>query len=733
MSARGGDRVALVTPDDSVAPVASDAVQAALSRRQFLGAGLTVAFTLSGASRAWAAFGAPAPAAAAASAALAKTAVNGWISVASDGKVTVMFGGAEMGQGILSGLAQAAAEELMVDWSVVETAVAPTAQSWITGGSTAARFHYQALRTAGATAREMLIAAAAQTWGVSPSACFAQNGSVVHLATGQTLSYAALAALAATMPVPASPPLVAPGNFRLIGKRLPRIDIPSKVNGSAVYGLDVRVPGMRFAVIKHCPTIGGTLAATPPLPRGAMAVVPLDNAVAVVAGNTWAALEAAKELQVRWILPASAASSSTAAIAAAAAQLLASGTPVAAESQGNVAAALASAATLVDATYSLPYLAHACMEVLNCTVRLDKTSCDIWAPMQAPSWVAATVAGLTGFSPGQINVHPTLLGGGLGRKIEQDYISQAVRVAKAMGVPVKLTWSREEDFAHDQYRPMALSRVRAGLDGAGNIIGWSNRIVSPSVLFQRGWIPANGLDNIDGAVKLPYALATRLVEYVRHPATIPVGFWRSVSESVNVFVVESMIDELAFAAKVDPVAFRQRLLRDDPRSLAVLSAAARLSGWGSSLPAGRARGIALSNGFGSVCAQVVEISQPVAGSITVHKVACVVDCGTAINPDSIAAQMEGGIVHGISAALWGQVTFSGGRASARNFSNYRMLVLREMPQISVQILESGQPIGGIGEVGVPPVAPALANAYFQLTGNRVRALPFFPGARMSDY
>lgn len=662
-------------------------------------------------------------------------AVNAWIRIGTDERITILVGSSEMGQGVMSGLPQIVAEELMVDWDHVSAEHAPAAaaynnpayRSQLTGGSMSVRGYYQALRTAGAAAREMLIAAAAQQWGVSPAECRAVSGRVVHPSTGASLTYGTLAPLAATLPAPANPPLVPEGAFRLIGQPLPRLDLPAKVNGSAIFGLDVRVPGMVYAAIKHCPSIGGKVATPPRKPSGTLAVVNLGNAVAVVADNTWKAMRAAQNLSVKWSVPTSASAMDSGKILTQAQQLMVSGPAAVAQVDGNINAA---AGRTFEATYYVPYLAHACMEVLNCTVDLRADRCEVWAPTQGPGSVVNTVRQITGLDPSRITVHTTFLGGGLGRKIEQDYIAQAVQIAKAIGRPVKLTWSREEDFGHDQYRPMALSRVRAVLGTGGDVLAWSNRVVSPSISAQRGRTLRNGIDNsaVEGAVHLPYAFASRLVEYVQHPAAVPVGYWRSVGHSINCFVVESAIDELAQLAGIDPLVFRQRLLVNDARTLNVLNAAAALGGWGTPLPAGRARGIAVTNSFGSIVAEVAEVSAPTAGALKVHRISCAIDCGQAINPDTIKAQMEGGIAHGLAAALWGKVTFSGGKASARNFSNYRMLRMPEMPRIDVEVIRSGAPIGGVGEPGVPPVAPALANAYARLTGQRIRSLPFFPNA-----
>lgn len=704
-----------------------------VSRRAFLGGGATVVamFALDAApgSKMARAIAANLPADAAGGS------VNGWISVNADNTVNIAFGGAEMGQGILTGLAQAAAEELMVAWAQVRTAVAPTAQSYITGGSFGVRANFQKMRIAGAQAREVLLTAAAASWGVDRSACSVTDGVITNSVTGTTVTYAQMAKAAAALTPPGSPTLTSTSAFRMVGRTVPRLDLPSKVDGSAVFGIDVRVPGMLYAAVRNCPTIGGTLARTPATPAGAIAVVPLGTAVAVVASNTWAAFRAANALSVSWTLPASAAQLTTSTITSQAQTLMATGTAgsPAAEKVGDAPGAYAAAATRIESTYQLPYLPHVCMEVLNCTASVTPTSCEVWVPTQAASWVQSTAMAITGLPASAVTVHPTLLGGGLGRKIEQDYVAQAITVSKAVGKPVKLTWRREEDLSHDQYRPMGLVRVRLGADGAGRLTSLATRTVAPSPLAQRGWMAPTGNDNVEGAEGLPYASPNRLVEYVRHPAAVPVGFWRSVGNSINCFAVESAIDELAVALRQDPLAYRRSLLSGDPRTLAVLDRAASDLGWSTPPAAGVARGIALSNGFGSIVALAVEVSQPSAGVMKVRRVACAVDCGLAVNPGQVESQMQGGIIQGISSAFWGQTTFSKGVASSRNFSNTRMLLLRETPAITVSIIQSGlESLGGIGEVAVPPTAPALANAWFRLTGTRMRSLPFFPGANHMD-
>ena len=731
----------------------------AVSRRGFLvsmAGGLLLSFALPGGNR---------PLGAVA----AQQQLNSYVRVGTDGSITLSFGGSEMGQGAMSGLAQILAEELMVDWNqiAVEQVVAAPGISYITGGSSAVSNNYGSLRTAGATARELLIAAARiVNPDKTPGSYEAKSAVVTYTGPSSTTSwsYGDLAATAASADaqalIPSPAPLTSSGQFRLIGKPLPRVDIPLKTNGSATYGIDVRLPNMVYAAIKHCPTVGGTMAVVPAMPGGAIAVVPCKasdsrgavtagayNAVAVVADNTWKAGRLARSLSVKWNLPASTSSVDSASLLNSAKQLLSSGSPLVAEPnnpppvaaviEAQVDGEMSLAKVTVDATYSLPFLAHATMEVLCCTVDIAfddagrPTRCDIWAPTQAAMWVVGTAAGLTGLASSKITVHTTFLGGGLGRKIEQDNVSQAIQVAMAVKRPVKLTWLREEDMAHDQYRPMALIRVKAGLDATNNIKAWFYRTVTPSILGQRGWLPPGAVDSqaTEGATGLPYALGTHVVEWVPLPSGIPIGFWRSVGASLNTFAVESMIDELATQAKLDAFAFR-RMVTTDPRTLAVLNAADSLSSWRKSLPAGHGWGVAVGEWFGTIVAEVVDISRPTTGSIKVHRVACVVDCGTVINPDSVEAQMQGGIAHGMSAALWGQITFVNGVVSQTNFNKYRSARLGDMPQITVQVLTSANPPSGIGEPAVPPIAPAIANAYARLTGVRVRTLPFFPGATM---
>ncbi len=678
-----------------------------------------------------------------------------------------------MGQGSFAGLAQILCEDLMVDPARVQlvqggptlATPAPVGSAINTVGSGVTRNNFWRLRDAGATAREMLVTAAMARVGDSARGSFGvADGKVTHLPSGSVFTYGQLAAAAALVPPPANAPLVPDSQFRCIGKTLPRPDIPLKVDGSAVYGLDVRVPGMVYAVIKHCPSFGGTLAATPPVPPGAYAVVPTRvaagtgrgaeavgnvNAVAVVGPTTWDAWQAAKRLTPQWSLPANTARLNSSQFLADAQALMAStsaysatgsnppGTVYTVErSTADATTAIANSSKVLEASYYLPYVSHACLEVLNCTVdHVAGMRCEVWAPTQSAKSALALVMALTGLPESKVIIHTTFLGGGLGRKAELDFISQAVQVAMAVGQPVKLMWPREEDFTHDQYRPMGLVRVRAGLDANGYVTGWSYRNVSPSILAQRGAVLGAKGDSqgYEASQDLHYAFGARLTEWVPHPSPVPVGFWRSVGASINTFAVESMMDELAAAAGQDPYAFRRARL-SDPRWIAVLERAAQLSGWGTAAPAGRARGIAIGAAFNTIVAQVVEVSATATGP-KVTRVWVAVDCTLVVNPSSVEAQIVGGVVHALNATLYGQQTFVNGAAQARNFNSNRMIRLSEMPQVQVALMPSQstdrtRPLGGVGELGVPTFAPALANAWARLSGKRVRSLPFYPGATM---
>ena len=707
----------------------------------------------------------------------AATAVNFWLTIGSDDSITLTVGSSDMGQGSFQGLAQILCEDLMVlptrallkQGQPTLTTPAPIGTAINTVGSGVTRNNFWKLRDAGAIAREMLVSAAMAAQGDSTRGNFTvSNGVITHTPSGSNRSYGQVAAAAALLPVPSSAALVPDSQFSCIGKSFPRADIPFKVDGSAIYGLDVRLPNMVYAIIKHAPTVGSTLASVPAVPSGMLAVVPTKvwagtgrggeltgntNAVAVVSTNTWDAWQGAKRLSPAWTLPANAAQLNSAQFLADAQTLMTDARPYNAappnplnalytvESSGtdNVRNTV-KAKVSINSTYSLPYVAHATLEVLNCTVDyVAGVRCDVYAPTQSAKNALSMVMAITGMTAAQVTIHTTFLGGGLGRKAEVDFISQAVQVGMALGRPVKLMWPREEDFAHDQYRPAALVNVRAALLPAGNILNWNYRNVSPSILGQRGvTLPATGdSQGSEGSNALPYAFSSRVVEWVRQDAPIPVGFWRSVGASINTFAVESAIDELATAFGQDAYQFRRTRITD-PRWLSVLDAAASAAGWSNAVPAGSARGIAIGMAFNTIVAQVVEISGVTSSSIKVSKVTVAVDCYLPVNPQAIEAQIIGGVVHGMNAALWGRQTFVNGAAQVKNFNNSRMLRINEMPAVKVVVMPAPAvasrtaAIGGVGELGVPTFAPALAAAYFKLKGIRQRSLPFFPNATMSD-
>lgn len=749
--------------------------------------------------------------------------LNAWIKIGPTGSIELLFGSCEMGQGTMTGLAQLLAEEFKVGWDQInirrpDTSELPTTSTlatfkyilpvsqapasatfWYgTGGSSGISRRWYPLRIAAAQAREVLVKQAMNLQGDDVRSHYSvANGIVSYLNGGVTNQWTY--GLLAQTPLPSidfskiepNTYLTPTGSFQIIGQPLPRPDIPLKVNGSAKFGIDIMVPGMVFAAIKHCPTIGGTLGTTPAKPSGALALVPCKaladrgaivkdsiNAVAIVAGDTWTAMKLAKGLSVSWKLPASTATVDSASILSKATALMGaspdSATPFwlaeSRDASGNVVGpignsttanintilstetsvqeALNASAKSVQATFSLPYLAHATMEMMNCTVNITFvgttiTKCEIWAPTQNPGSVQTTafnyfVANGTPLTKDQIVVHTTFLGGGLGRKIEQDYIYQALQVALAVKKPVKLTWSREEDSAHDLYRPMALINVKAGLTDSNAVAGFAYRVVTPSISWQRSGIRTS-LDTqaVEGAIEPLYDMGAHYTEWVSNndSAAIPIGFWRSVGASLNVFAYESMIDMLAQAAGIDPLTFRLNIVTDD-RARKILETVEK-HGWWDGFNPSHAWGMAIAKSFGTIVAEVFEVSLNSTGSLKVHRVLCIVDCGIAVNPDSVEMQMQGGIIHGMNAALYGQTTFTKGVAKQLNFgstsASLRMLKLNQAPDMRVEIMKNDYAPSGTGEPGVPPVAPALANAYARVlatattpAGKRVTSLPMIP-------
>ncbi len=706
------------------------APQGGLDRRQFLVAGASV---LGGLLIGIDVLARPA----AAEAAGAGGRVTVYIHVGSDEVVTIVCPNSEMGQGTSTALPLIVAEELMVDWQQVRMELAgadvrfafPGTTRQLTAGSTAVRRYHGALRTAGAAAREMLITAAAERFGVDRTLCVAEHGTVRDTVSGQVATYGELAAAAAAVTPPSNPPLTPKDRLRLIGRPLPRLDLPAKVDGSARYGIDVRLPDMLYAGVQQAPRVGQTLKSfgSPP---GGMTAHRVPGGVAVVTSTTtWQAIRAAAALKTTWTDAPYTASLDSADMHARANALLRSGEGArVARSTGDAPGAVAGAATKLSATYDVPYLAHATLEPMNATAVVRDDSCEIWAPTQGQTAAVATAAAITGLPTSKITLHTTFLGGGLGRRIETDFVAQAVTVALAhKGKPVKLVWSREQDFTHDFYRPSAQCRLDAGLDASGALKALDIRTVSPSIFYQRN---PKLLDDpawydriaVEGLADMPYGLEHLRVEWVRDPAEVPVGFWRSVGHSHNAFFLESFLDEVAAKTGRDPFAVRRDLLSGRPRHVAVLDALERHSGWATAAPAGHARGMAFSECFGSLSGQVAEVSGTPSDPV-VHRITIVVDCGTTINPDIARAQLEGGVMHGLSAALDGAMPFQDGEPRKRNFDSYGMLRMEDAPAVDVHLIESGGPLGGLGEVGVPCVGPALTNAFARLGGTRVRTLP----------
>ena len=666
---------------------------------------------------------------------------NAFIRINKDGSIGLIIPQVEMGQGTFTSCPMLVAEELEVDLAQVTVEQAPPSDALytnplvgfqVTGGSTSIRAFYKPLREAGATARTVLIAAAAATWNVEPETCHARQGHVFHTPTERSLSYGELAGKAASMGLPKTVALKDPKNFTLIGKPVRRIEGPAKINGSAVYGIDAKVPGMKIGTVAACPVFGGKLKNVTDdralAVKDVHQVVRLDNAVAVIAANTGAAKKGLAALEIDWDEGPNAALTTADIVNEMAKASEAEG--VAARNIGNVTESLASAQTKVEAIYQLPFLAHTTMEPINCTVDVRKDGCNIWVGTQVAARAQAVAAEITGLPAAKIAVHNHFLGGGFGRRLEVDFIAQAVQIGQQVDGPVKIVWSREEDVQHDMYRPYFYDRIQAGLDANGVPVAWNHRICGSSIIAR--WAPPAfkdgfDFDTVDGAVDLPYALPNFRVQYLRHePPGIPTAFWRSVGPSHNVFVVESFIDELAAAAKADPVEYRRGLLAKAQRARAVLDLAAEKSGWGQPLPKRAGRGVSLQNVFGSFMAQVAEVEISAEGDVAVKRVTCAVDCGVAINPNTIEAQVESAIVYGLSAALWGEITLKEGRVEQSNFDNYKALRINEMPIISVHLVRSDEAPGGMGEPGTSALAPAVTNAVYAATGVRLRKLPIDP-------
>ncbi len=667
---------------------------------------------------------------------------NAFLRIGTDESVTVIVNKSEMGQGVYTSLPMLIAEELCCDWKRVTFQSAPVAPEYnhaqfgpimVTGGSTSVRSEWERLSLAGAAAREMLISAAAQRWKVAPSACRAENG-IVHGPNGKQLSFGKLASEAAKLPVPKAPKLKS-GAKKLLGKPLHRLDSPAKINGTAVFGIDVTAPGMLTAVIARPPVFGGKLksfdAAKALVSPGVRQVLAVDAGLAVVADGFWTALKGRELLEIVWD-EGEGAQVSTPSMHDQYKAL--SATPgLVARRDGDAEGVLAKAKQRLEAEYEVPYLAHAPMEPLNCFVDLKEGSCQIRTGSQFQTVDRNAAAGVVGLKPEQVALETTFLGGGFGRRActGSDYVIEAAQIAKVVKQPVKVIRTREDDMRAGYYRPMWFDRVSACLDEKGLPLAWHHRIVGQSIIagtpFESAMVK-DGIDDtsVEGAANTPYAIPNLQVELHSPRNPVPVLWWRSVGHSHTAFVMESFMDELAHQAGKDSYPYRRSLLAKHPRTLKVLETAAMKSGWGKPLPKGRGRGIAVHESFGSFIAQVAEVSLDKKGVVKVHRVVCAVDCGKIVNPDTIKAQMESGITFGLSAALYGQITLKNGRVEQGNFHDYQLVRMAAMPKVEVHIIDSQEPPGGVGEPGVPPIAPAVANALFAVSGVRMRSLPMTP-------
>ncbi|CAH2903024.1 MAG: Uncharacterized aldehyde oxidase, molybdopterin-binding subunit [uncultured Paraburkholderia sp.] len=662
---------------------------------------------------------------------------NAFIQIDTAGKVTLVIPKVEMGQGVYTSIPMLIAEELEVPLDTVTLDHAPPDEKLftdpllggqLTGGSTSIRYAWEPMRKAGATARMLLIGAAAQQWQVDAASCHAKSGQVIHAASNRSIGYGQLVDVAAKLPVPQNVPLKDPKDFKIIGTAVKRLDSPEKVDGTATFGLDVRLPDMVYAAIANCPVFGGKLASVDDTNAkkipGVRQVVKIDNAVAVIGDHTWAAKRGLQALDIKWNEGADAKLSMKQIVDDLANASQRNG--AVARKDGDVVHAFSNAKTRVDAVYQQPFLAHATMEPINCTVHVRPDGCEIWLGSQVPTRVRDAAMAVTGLPADKIVVHNHLIGGGFGRRLEFDMVTQAVKIGKQVSTPVKVLWTREEDIQHDMYRPYYYDKISAGLDANGKPLAWQHRIVGSSIMarfappaFKDGLDP----DAVEVASDLPYDLPNQLVDYVRQePHAIPTAFWRGVGPTRGTFVVESFIDELAAEAKVDPVKYRRDLLGKTPRALNVLNTATQAANWGSAVPKGQGRGVSVMHAFGSYFAIVVDVAVD-QGEVAVKRVVCAVDCGMVVNPNTVEAQVQGGIIFGITAALYSEITIKDGRVEQNNFTDYRMLRIDETPPIDVHIVKSSEAPGGIGEPGTAALAPALTNAIFAATGKRLRQLP----------
>jgi isoquinoline 1-oxidoreductase beta subunit len=707
---------------------------AALDRRAFLAGGgaLIVAVSLpsaAGPARANAAPFAP----------------NAFIRIADDGTIKLIMRDVEMGQGIWTGASMLLAEELEVGLDQVTPEFAPPneklytnplLQLQATGGSTSIRADWEQFRKVAAITRAALVQAAARQWGVDPATCTVERGVVTHVSSGRSASYASLAGAAAGRPLPTDAPLKPKTMWKLIGTPQKRLDTPDKVNGRTLYGIDAKAPGLKVACVAMCPVLGGKLVkfddSAAKAIKGFVTVLKLEDGVAAVGDHFWAAKQALEALDIEWDLGPNAVLSQADIVAGH--EEAGKGQGIVAVSDGDATGAIAGAATKLEAVYHLPFLSHAPMEPINCTVHVRPDSVEVWCGTQVPTRAQDEAAAAAGVDKGKVTIHNHMIGGGFGRRLEAEYVGIATALAKQVPYPLKMIWTRETDIQRDRYRPYYYDQVSAGLDASGRIVGWTHKVTGSSVLAR--WapvaMPKSGLDpdTVECAAETPYDIPARHVSWVRHePPGVITAWWRGVGPAHNIFVVESFIDELAYAARQDPFAFRKALLQKNPRALKVLELAAEKSGWGSPLPQGGGRGIMVENAFGSFLSVVCEAEVSPSGEIRLRRLIAALDCGQAVNPDSVRAQIEGGLVFGLTAALYSEVTLEKGRVQQSNFNNYRMLRMDETPPIEVHIVDSDETPGGLGETGTAAAFPAIANAVFAASGNRLRRLPLV-GARV---
>lgn len=651
--------------------------------------------------------------------------LNAYIHVGSDDVVTFMIAKSEMGQGPMTSVSQILADELDCDWKKIRTEFAPVDPAYGplqgTFGSMTIRTSWMPLRKAGASARDMLLEAAAQKWGVSKSQLRTENGYVINTASNERASYGSLADAAGKLTPPAKVELKDPKDFHLIGTSVKRLDTPLKVNGTAEFGIDARRPDMVYAVVARCPVFGGKVASFDATKAkavpGVKDVVEISRGVAVIADSTWTAMEGRKALVVKYDEGKNANLSS-----ASIRELfvnLAQKPGAVARNDGDVNAALANGAKKIEAVYEAPYMSHAPMEPMNCTADVRPDSAEVWVSTQIQTAAMGVTAKITGLHPDKIQIHTLFLGGGFGRRGSDDFVGEAVEISKAIGKPVKLTWSREDDMQHDLYRPASYAKFTGALDQDGWPVAWDTRVVCPSFGGLR-----NGVDrtSVEGIIDLEYTIPNFHVDYHPPDVDIPVTYWRSVGFSQNCFFSESFLDELAHEAGKDPLDFRRKLLAKSPRLLAVLELAAQKFDWGKPLPAGHGRGISVVNNIGSYNAQVAEVSVE-KGKLRVHRVVCAVDCGHVVNPAGVEQQIQSGIVYGLSASMKGSITIERGRVVQGNFNHYDVLRINEMPVVEVYIVPSQAAPGGIGEASTPSIIPAVTNAIFAATGKRIRTLP----------